>query len=259
MKNLASRFGPSYLQRVERALLYATAGGRSLHHLRAAGISAWQRRQSSDAQVFAGWESWERAIVAFISPPDRVLVAGCGTGRDLLALAAMGCRAAGVDPVPDAIATARRIIREQQLDIPVHVGFIDEAAIDGEYDVVSFSGMCYGYIPERARRAATLRKAAALLAPSGRILMSYVRCDEHAWRRSVAVGRLAGRVCRADWRLEPGDVLTIDVETGAPFYEHWFTPGELDAEAAEAGLRIVFRGADPIPFAVAVPTRQSAG
>jgi SAM-dependent methyltransferase len=159
-------------------------------------------------------------MVAFISPHERVLVAGCRTGRDLLALTAMGCRAAGVDPVPDAIATAQRIIREQQLDIPAHVGFFDEAALDGEYDVVSFSGMCYGYIPERARRAAALRKAAALLSPSGPILLiSYVRCQEHVWARSVAIGRLAGRLRGADWRIEPGDVLTTDSETGASFYE----------------------------------------
>jgi len=169
-------------------------------------------------------------MVPFIAPGERVLVAGCGTGRDVVALAAMGCRAAGVDPVPAAIATARRIIREQQLDIPVHVGFFDEAALEGEYDVVTFSGMCYGYIPERARRTAALRKAAALLAPSGRIFITYVQCQQHAWRRSVVVGRLAGQLCRSDWRVEPGDALTIDGETGAPFYEHWFVPGELEGE-----------------------------
>lgn len=257
MRNPASGFRRS-LERVERALLYATTGSRPLHDLRSAGVGAWTHRQTPDAELFAGWEPWERAIVAFISPNERVLVAGCGSGRDLLALAAMGCRAAGVDPVPGAIATARRIIQENQLDIPVQVGFFDEAPIEGEYDVVSFSGMCYGYIPERARRTAALRKAAALVGPSGRILISHVRCHEHPWRRSVAIGRLAGRLSRTDWRLEPGDVLTIDEETRAPFYEHWFTPGELDAEADEAGLHVAFRGADPLPFAVVVPGRGSA-
>jgi SAM-dependent methyltransferase len=203
--------------------------------------------------VFGGWDPQERAMLPFLTPGDRVLVAGCGTGRDLLALAAMGCRATGVDPVPAAIATAQRILRERQLDIPLHVGFFDDVPLEGEYDLVTFSGMCYGYIPERARRTAALRKAAALLAPSGRIFITYVRCQQHAWRRSVALGRLAGRLCRADWRVESGDVLTIDAETGAPFYEHWFVPGELEDEAVAAGLRLTFRAVAPIPFAIAVP------
>jgi SAM-dependent methyltransferase len=205
--------------------------------------------------VFGGWDPQERAMIPFIASGDRVLVAGCGTGRDLLALAAMGCPATGVDPVPAAIAAAGRILRERQLDIPVHVGFFDEVPLDGEYDIVIFSGMCSSYIPERARRTAALRKAAALLAPSGRIFLTYVPCQQHAWRRSVAVGRFAGWLCRADWRVEPGDVLTIDDETGAPFYEHWFVPGELEGEVEEAGLRLTFQAAAPIPFAIAVPPK----
>jgi hypothetical protein len=40
---------------------------------------------------------------------------------------------------------------------------------------------------------------------------------------------------------------------------NWFAPGELEEEAAEAGLRVAFHGAAPMPFAVAVPMRQSAG
>jgi len=248
-----SRTGESYRQRVARALLYARTASRPLRHLRAAGVSAWEQRQLPDAQVFAGWDPQEREMIPFIAPGDRVLVAGCGTGRDLLALAAMGCPATGVDPVPGAIATARRIVREQRLDVPVHVGFFDEMSLEGEYDIVTFSGTCYGYIPERARRLAALRKAAALLTPSGRIFITYVRCHQHAWRRSVSVGRLAGRLWRADWRVEPGDVLTIDAETGAPFYEHWFVPGELEGEVADAGLRLMFQATAPIPFAIAAP------
>jgi hypothetical protein len=87
--------------------MYAKTGTRSLLGRRTAAVSVWDSPASARLAGVADWEPWERAIVAFISPHERVLVAGCGTGLDLLALTAMGCRA-GAGPMPFAVAVPIR-------------------------------------------------------------------------------------------------------------------------------------------------------
>jgi hypothetical protein len=49
---------------------------------------------------------------------------------------------------------------------------------------------------------------------------------------------IAATLTRSDWHPEPGDiVLPVDPRRPLFHYEHPFKPGELDGEAAAAGLR----------------------
>jgi SAM-dependent methyltransferase len=239
------------LERVASGFNYAATGTMHLSELRAETIRIWADYAATDADVFAGWARWEYGILRFINAGERVLVVGCGTGRDLLALADMGCQVTGVDPVPGAIATARRIMAERAVAARILEGWFEDVAVNGEFDVVNFSGLCYGFMPERRRRTAALRKARMLAAHGGRIIVSYASRARQRRSRGVMIGRLVGSAFRTDWRLEDGD--KISKNTAALMYEHWFAPGDLEAEAAAAGLRVTFQGADPVSFAVLVP------
>lgn len=70
--------------------------------------------------------------------------------------------------------------------------------------------------------------------------MSYATRGASAPPLRIRVRRLAGSLARSDWRLEPGDELSVSGGL-VTHYEHLFAPGELEAEASAAGLEVVQR------------------
>ncbi len=127
-------------------------------------------------------------------------------------------------------------------------GFFEDVDLSGHFDVVIFSFYSYSYIPQSRRRIAALRKAAGSLTANGRILVSYPPLQA-PHQVLIALGRAAGAVCRTDWRLEPGDLITAH-SGGFRGYAHAFQSGELTKEGCAAGLRCVFRSDYPDPVAV---------
>ena len=90
------------------------------------------------------------------------------------------------------------------------------------------------------------------LAPGGRVVVSALHQRHPPAGRRIAVGRLAGAAVRSDWRLETGDHLEIaSISPPKVTYEHIFGPGDLEREAAAAGLHVVGRGSNHFePFTV---------
>ena len=180
----------------------------------------------------------------FVSGGAHILLVGCGSGRDLLVLAARGYVVTGVDPAGDALDTARRRLAERQLSATLIAGFFEDVPLSGRFDAISFSSS-YSYIPESRRRIEALRKAAAHLAPNGHILLTY-QVSRQPHRAPVAFARVIGALTRSDWRFEPGDLVRVLNGGGRTIdYLHVFSKGGIDAEAAAAGLRVVFRGDAP--------------
>lgn len=102
-----------------------------------------------------------------------------------------------------------------------------------------FSWFCYGYILGSPTRIDVLRKVKAHLNPGGRVLVSY--CLAHP-RRTVLLklARLVARLSRSDWRPEDEDILVVrDSALDGVWYERHFRPGELERNAAAAGLRVL--------------------
>ena len=129
--------------------------------------------------------------------------------------------------------------------------------MSGRFDAIVFSYFCYSYIPESARRIACLRKAAGLLAPRGRIFVSYVTMGgPHPMLPRLA--RLSAALTGSDWRVEDGDAVSLRRE-GMPrpcfFLEHVFTgPGILE-EIAAAGMEVVHhRTAADYPWVICAAT-----
>jgi SAM-dependent methyltransferase len=185
-----------------------------------------------------GWE--ERFYGPFLAAGARVLVVGCGVGRDLVALLERGYRAEGLEPVAVCAAMARERVAGRGLASEIQTGDVVTAELAGAYDVVIFSWFCYSYIPLRARRIAVLRKVTTHLAGGGRILISYLLASPPPRRLPWRLARLASQLSGADWRPEHGDMFLARPDTRTIHYEHHFQPAEIEAEARAAGLDVAF-------------------
>jgi SAM-dependent methyltransferase len=102
------------------------------------------------------------------APPARIVEAGCGRGALAAALTGLGHEVTGVDRAADMAAAARdRGVSVLQADLR-------DVAGEGAYDVVLFTRSLH----HAEDLDEILTRAAALLAPGGRIVI-----EEFAWER----------------------------------------------------------------------------
>lgn len=225
----------------------AAAATLTLPEIRHNIVTRWQTFNITPAEVESGLLEWERDVADRLARPGAaVLIAGCGTGREVLAYLKLGCRVTGMDPARRALDIGRAMLAKHGLEVELIEGFIDETALSGEFDAVLFGWWTYCQIPERSRRVETLKRVAARLKPGGRIGLNFdilLRPRNAVIRLARAAGALAG----SDWRLEPGDVVEWRHHGGDHFFgfSHAFVPAEIEDEAAAAGLQIVYRRDPP--------------
>jgi SAM-dependent methyltransferase len=212
-----------------------------LGDLRAGNEQSWKDFHALQVDIDQGFMSWEQEFVdRFVKPGDRVLVVGCGTGRDIMPLAAIGCEVIGVEPVGVAAARARRAAAERGIAATILNGYVEDVALPGLFQAIMLSYYCYGYIPGRQPRIEVLKKARAHLRPGGHILLSYSGWSNHPARSPWA--RAVGRWCRSDWQFEDGDVLVPHWGSPGLFsYDHVFTSDEISEEIVSADLQICSR------------------
>ncbi len=229
----------------------------SLDELRGHIATRWQTFNDQPFDVDSGLTPWESEVADhLVKPGDAVLIAGCGTGREVIAYLQRGCVVTGIDPAPRVLGIARELLAERGLSATLIAGFVDEADVPGRFDAVLFGWWTYCQIPESARRIRTLQRLAAQLNPGGRIALNF---DILLRPRDIVIraAQIAGAVAGSDWRMEPGDVAEWRHHGGDPFfaYSHAFVPEEIEHEAAAAGLRITFRCDPPdAPAYILEPT-----
>jgi SAM-dependent methyltransferase len=245
-------------QRVARVTDYLAIGTRQLADLRRDSVEMWQSFYDTHGSHDSRLLPWECEVVdRFIAPGADVLLIGCGSGRDLLPLAARSCRVTGLDPVRSSLDIARRMLATRGLDASLVEGFFEETPLEGAFDAVIFSYYCYSVIPELRRRTGMLQKAASLLKGTGHIVVSVGSTDArpHAWL--VRIGQLSGALCRSDWRVEPGDLVWNNRQSAPSYsYTHAFEPGELEREAQAANLAVVYRHTSQDNTTVVVLSRR---
>jgi SAM-dependent methyltransferase len=235
------------LARASTAVTYAAAGTLTLAALERHAQRDWHDfgLGQTDQDIAAGLFAWEQDFcLPFLKPGDRILVVGCGGGRDLLALLERGYRAAGLEPVASCTALAARRLAERGLRAELITGAIETADVGARFDVFLFSWFCYSYIPTRARRVAVLGKVRTLLPPDGRVLISYIRAQPAPRRSLWRLARAAAWATRSDWRPEYGDVVVTRADNRCLHYEHRFQPDEIEAEAMAAGLSVACHDKD---------------
>lgn len=228
------------LQRSANGCLCVAAGLLRRDELRAMSQTQWSGFCTSADDVDGGLYPWERRLYErVLHTSDRMLLVGCGAGRDLIALRERGFNVTGLEQTPELVELAREHLARRGLTGDVSTGFIETWPLDGPYDAVVFSNCCYSYVHPSASRVATLARIKSRLTPQGRVVILYTGLAH----RSLLAARLTGlatRLSGADWRPEPGDSFSRDYHSESVLrYEHVFLPGEVANECAEAGLRVI--------------------
>lgn len=130
----------------------------------AAAEAAW----SAEAPYWGLWRQPESALrlLPDVSGLD-VVELGCGTGYVSAWLARLGARPVGIDPTPQQLDTARRMMARFGPSFPVHEAHGEALPFaDDAFDLaISEYGACmwadpYGWVPEAAR----------VLRPGGRLI-----------------------------------------------------------------------------------------
>jgi SAM-dependent methyltransferase len=235
-----------------RGLLHVGGGLLGADDLRRVTTERWDDFGASDRFIDSGFLPFEAVLYPrFLGKDDAILLVGCGTGRDLVALLRTGYRRVeAIEPAPRAAEHARAALRERNLSARVLTGHVDSVPL-GTYDAIVLTWYCYSYIPGRASRVAILRNLRAHLRPDGRIVLSYIIADPPARPLPVAITAAAARLSRAGWTPERDDVLRA--EGGGLHYEHRFRPDEIEDEVRAAGFRLAFHERDDDGRAVLVP------
>jgi SAM-dependent methyltransferase len=223
-----------------RACAFAAAGTLSFADFRELQRREWSVYCTDPADVLSGLFLWEqRLFAAHLRPGDRILVAGSGTGRDVIPLLAAGYDVVALEFAPGANSVAKQVLAARGIAIQIVEGGIEDAELPSQFDAIVLSNRMYSYVPVRSRRVAALRRLSSALKPGGRVLLSYLEVDRPMSDRSVRLSNAVARLCRTDWRLEPHDTFLHRDRAGILRYEHLFLPAHAAEEAVEAGYRIV--------------------
>lgn len=184
----------------------------------------------------SGLTNWEQnAIETYFQNARRLLVAGAGGGREILALCKLGYEVDGFECHPELAAFANTLLKEEGVQGKVTVVPRDEC-ID---TVACYDGLIVGWgaymlIQGRKRRIAFLNKLRHRVKPQAPLLISFFHRTQGQRRfRVIAVVGTALRYLLLRNPIEVGDSL-------APNYVHHFTEEEIDQELREAGFRRVF-------------------
>lgn len=228
-------------QQAANACMYAATGLLRWDEFRAATLRCWDAYNAAQDESEASLDGWEREFYgAWLRPADRVLLIGCGTGRDLIALLEAGYhQVTGLDPSPVAVERAALRVAHRGLTTRLVCGDVVTADLGTEYDAVIFSPTAYAYIPHAAARVTTLARLRRQLASDGRILVTYLTRPRPS-PRGLHVAAWVSRLAGGGWHPEPGDYLAREwYGPRLVRYEHAFTPEEILQECEAAGLQVV--------------------
>jgi SAM-dependent methyltransferase len=193
-------------------------------------------------RVHEGLRQWEAHVVEeSFAPGSKVLVYGCGAGREAFALERLGFRVAGVDLSSALIRSARDLAaaRNSAAEFLVNdgLGLPFPAAA---FDAVTLWSQVLGNVPSSTHRTQLLRECVRVLAPGGSISLSVH--EREATLSALRAGSQDELV--ATWSdgpsesqgLEEGDVIVRSFDDGELCYWHYFSGDEIEALCRHVGL-----------------------
>lgn len=210
-----------------------------------------------DTYNASGLFDWERQAVAqHFHAGSRLLLPGCGGGRELVALARDGFRVDAFDPNEDYVALAASTLRKQGLPgraLPAPPGTLP-AELERVYDGAIVGWGMYTHVIDRDARVALLRELHDRLIDDAPLLLSFWTRGEDSRRRRLqhTMAVIAAACSFNARRPESGDDLSQQA------FVHWFDQAEISSELQDAGFRPVSWCAKPYGHAVARRMRQTA-
>jgi SAM-dependent methyltransferase len=227
-------------KRLRSGCLYLGAGFLTLRHLRAASVSRWEGYGTDDAHVEAGFEDWEARLYGdVLRPTDRLLLVGCGAGRDLVALRRLGCEVTGLEQSPRLAEQARGHLRRLGLDARVIAETVESYVSDEAFDAIVFSLYMYSCLIGEASRIAILMRCRKRLSTGGRVIISYsaLQPQSRVW---IFLARAVSVCSCSDWWPQDGDRLYgPPAQPDVLDLEHQSSPDEVAHECRAAGLRVI--------------------
>lgn len=244
----------------ERMLQGFARAALTLDDLKAMTIQTYAAQSDRFAQPFP-WEErwWKHALPA---TPGRILVGGCGRGREVRALIARGYEVSAFDPTVDAARDC-----QQLQPAPTFVGCFgyEELAAsvradgtsalllsDVAYDAVLMGWGSLSHVLDEKSQADAI-KACARLAPHGPVLASFLITQSNSGRgRAERIGyELGARLVRAGRAVPHADQPIEYVARGG--FVYFFSEPRLEALARECGRRLELNLQDGYPHATFWP------
>ena len=205
------------------------------------GMSGFDEEEFNIRQGLWSWEA--TAIRNYLRGHRRVLVAGAGGGREVIALARLGHEVTSFDFSTHLTAACRRNLQKagctaRVLDAPADK-FPDGLDV---YDALLIGRGFYHHIPRRKRRVEFLKAGRDRLESGAPILLSdfFTRSAESRfYQRTQVIANLLRLLRNQKGNVELGDWLTNCMQ-------HAFTREEIESEFSAAG--ILLQGFAVSPF-----------
>jgi SAM-dependent methyltransferase len=195
------------------------------------GISGFDEEEFNIHQGLWHWES--TAIRNNLQGHPRVLVAGAGGGREVIALARLGHEVTAFDFSNYLTTACRRNLQKAGYTARVLDAPPDRfpKGLD-VYDALLIGRGFYHHIPRRKRRVEFLKEGRDRLKSGAPVLLSdfFTRsAGSRFYRRTEVIANLLRRLRNQMEKVELGDWLTNCMQ-------HAFTREEIEGEFSEAGI-----------------------
>jgi hypothetical protein len=196
---------------------------------------------ASTEHNLSGFFDWEKTVLdRWFREGSRILVAGAGGGREILALRKAGFDAEGFECSLPLVRASEQIF--DRLGESKYVAFCKPDSVPlgpAIYDGLVVGWGAYTHIPTKVRRTAFLQALRKRALPHSPILISFF-ARRLGSKDEVLIHRTA-RLCRFFLRgrqepLELGDRISF------ARFVHSFTFDEVEAELRTAGFRVAHHG-----------------
>ena len=203
-------------------------------HLHAISETAYEqnRKYWTDEYNKSGLWGWEsRVVERDFAGCKRLLLAGAGGGREVLALRRRGLEVDGFEANPGLVRFANELLEREGLAPDVRLASWDQSLeYEGKYDGVIVGWGAYMHIRGRDKRVTFLHSLRERVEVGAPILLSfYIMGGSSGFLRRVSrIGNVLARMLGRE-RVEVGDRLTPD-------YVHFFNRKQIESELAEGGF-----------------------
>jgi hypothetical protein len=199
------------------------------------------RYYASTEHNLSGLFEWEKSVLdRFFRRGSRILVAGAGGGREVLALRQGGFDAEGFECSVPLVRASEQIF--DRLGESKYIAFCEPDRVPlgpRIYDGLVVGWTVYTHIPRKARRVAFLQALRQRALADSPLLISFF--ERHIGSGDEALVHRTAKLCEFFLRgrkepLELGDRISFSR------FVHSFTSDEVESELRSAGFRVVGHG-----------------